>query len=137
MFIVLDVSKQGLHINTMNLHLLSWILFCGKKSSSVSERQYPDFFMGVGGVALWLSGYLLSELLKSASLNPSARISYNFPTGKGLMEFSFLKSAGQICDNSQQSIPSVLNFNVMFNKISMLIKFIALFQQHIKLCFLN
>ena len=32
----------------------------------------------------------------------SARISANFPTGKG-----FLKGAGLICDNSQQSIPFV------------------------------
>ena len=55
----------------------------------------------------------------------SARISANFPTGNGLKEFSFLKSAGQIRDNSRQSIPSVPNCNLMFNKISIICTCIA------------
>ena len=35
----------------------------------------------------------------------SARISPNFPTGKGLKDLSFLKCLGQIGDNKPQSIP--------------------------------
>ena len=61
-------------------------------------------------------------VIHKVHMGASARISAKFPTGKGLKELSL-----------QQSIPSEPNFNLMLNKISILIKCNTIFQQSVKL----